>query len=151
MSGEEAVSKIPNQVLINTIKLRTELNIREISPFCDADGEDYSKLEHLIHEMAHATLLRIPCEPGMSRKVGDILAAGTYQERALNEAWCFIIEYLVFQKLEISGMCWDTCVCEAVVQEGVTEDMMRIQRELWETTLHMHAGVIHLMLTARTG
>ena len=146
------MKKLPPLVLTNSTKLRLELNMKETSPFCheESDGKGYAELEHLVHEMAHATLLRVPCTPGMSRKTGELLKKASEEVQALNESWCFIIECLVFEELGIEGMEWDSCVQEAVIQEGVTEDMMDVQWELWKDELALHAGAICLMLMAPT-
>ena len=130
--------------------LRKELGVVEVSPFChpECDGEGYGELEHLVHELAHALVLRLPLPPGciLELSVGDALQNLCRREQAHQEACVWVTEFEVFQMLDLPGLCWDTCLGEGIVQEGVTLDLMELTRDRWTGELKKHAEIIFGML-----
>lgn len=119
------------------------------SPFADdeVDGAGFACLEHLLHELAHARLLRVPLAAGLSDGIARALSRCTPEHRAHQEAWTWVIEYEGLKMLGLEQrLPWEDCVGEACVQEGVTVGLMLDARRLWTSELRKHAEVIYSVL-----
>lgn len=144
------VAPLPASLLARTADLRVEFGIGASSPFCcdEVDGAGFSDLEHLVHELAHALLLPVALGPRLSKRIGDALESRALNEQAHQEACAWVVEFETFRMLGLAQrLDWESCVIEACVQEGVTEQLMSYTRARRQTECEEHARALVMFIT----